>query len=258
MKKLYTILATFLITAVTFAQVPEKMSYQAIVRGSGDDLLVSQPVGMKISILQTAASGTSVYVETHTPTTNINGLVTLEIGTGTVVSGDFTTIDWGANIYFIKTETDPAGGANYSITGTSQLLSVPYALHAKIAESIDGDLYLNADSTVQLTGVISNSIHSLASSSGYISWTGAEGNLYSIILTEDTILENPTSPIIGATYMFLINQDSSGLWTLNYGDKFLFPDGIDPIIDLNTNSKNLMTTIFDGTHFLVVSIKNFL
>ncbi|OBX22181.1 MULTISPECIES: Lcl C-terminal domain-containing protein [Bizionia] len=136
MKNLYTFLVAVLLTATTFAQTPEKMSYQAVVRDSGDALVTSQAVGMQISILQTTATGTAVYVETQTPTTNVNGLLTLEIGTGAVVSGDFTTIDWSADSYFIKTETDPTGGASYTITGTSQLLSVPYALHAKTAESV--------------------------------------------------------------------------------------------------------------------------
>jgi hypothetical protein len=82
MKKLYTILAALFLTASAFAQAPEKMSYQAVVRDSGDVLVTSQPVGMHISILQTTATGTAVYVETQTLTTNVNGLVSLEIGTG--------------------------------------------------------------------------------------------------------------------------------------------------------------------------------
>jgi len=90
---------------------------------------------MQVSILQGSAGGTAVYVETHTPATNADGLVTIEIGAGTVVSGDFSAIDWSAGPYFLKTETDPAGGINYTITGTSQLLSVPYALYAKTAEN---------------------------------------------------------------------------------------------------------------------------
>lgn len=134
-KNFYTILAAVLLTLSTFAQTPEKMSYQAVVRDSGDALVSSQPVGMQISILQTSATGTLVYAETQTPTTNINGLVSLEIGTGTVLSGDFTTIDWSADSYFIKTETDPTGGSSYTITGTSQLMSVPYALYAKTSGS---------------------------------------------------------------------------------------------------------------------------
>ena len=149
MKKLHTFIAVLLMTASTFAQTPEKMSYQAVVRDSGDNLVSSQPVGMRISILQTTATGTAVYVETQTPTTNVNGLVTLEIGTGTVVSGDFTTIDWSTDSYFIKTETDPTGGSGYTITGTSQLLSVPYALHAKTAESVTSTCGLSIGDTYQ-------------------------------------------------------------------------------------------------------------
>ncbi|MEA3448684.1 MAG: DUF1566 domain-containing protein [Bacteroidota bacterium] len=151
MKKLFTILAAVLITATLWAQSPEKMSYQAVIRDASDNLITDTQVGMQLSILQGSAGGIEVYVETQTPTTNANGLVSIEIGAGTVESGDFTAIDWTAGSYFIKTETDPAGGTNYSITGTSQLLSVPYALHAKTATETDpvysGSEAANIDAT---------------------------------------------------------------------------------------------------------------
>ncbi|MBE9469141.1 MAG: fibrobacter succinogenes major paralogous domain-containing protein [Bacteroidetes bacterium] len=137
MRKLYTILIALLLTTTLLAQSPEKMSYQAVIRNSSDALVTNTQVAMQISILQASAIGTAVYVETQTPTTNVNGLITIEIGTGTTTD-DFSTIDWANGSYFIKTETDPAGGTNYTITGTSQLLSVPYALHAKTAESVTG------------------------------------------------------------------------------------------------------------------------
>src|SRR5690554_6490429 len=140
MKNLWTIAAALIMTASVWAQAPEKMSYQAVVRDGSNALVSSTAVGMQISILQGSASGTAVYVETQTPTSNANGLVSLEIGSGTVVSGDFTTIDWANGPYFIKTETDPTGGTSYTITGTSQLLSVPYALHAKTAETVTGTI----------------------------------------------------------------------------------------------------------------------
>lgn len=123
-----------LLTAFVFAQSPNKMSYQAVIRNNSNVLVTSSTVGMRISILQTSPSGTAVYVETQSPTTNANGLVSIEIGGGTVVSGNFANINWANGPYFVKTETDPAGGTSYSITGTSQLLSVPYALHAKTVE----------------------------------------------------------------------------------------------------------------------------
>ena len=131
MKQLFTLVAALVLTTSTWAQVPEKMSYQAVIRNASNTLTVNQSVGMQISILQGGATGTAVYVETQTATTNTNGLVSLEIGTGTIVSGSFNTIDWGNDSYFIKTETDPTGGTTYTITGTTQLMSVPYALYAK-------------------------------------------------------------------------------------------------------------------------------
>ena len=123
-------LSHLLIVTFAFAQAPQKMSYQAVIRDGSNALVQSQSVGMQVSILQGSASGTAVYVETHNATTNINGLVSIEIGGGTLVSGSFSTINWGNGPFFIKTETDPAGGSNYAITGTTELLSVPYAIYA--------------------------------------------------------------------------------------------------------------------------------
>ena len=127
--------STIVLTVTNTTQVPEKMSYQAVVRNTTNNLVTNQPVGMQISILQGSATGTAVYVETQTPTSNANGLVTLEIGGGLVVSGNMATINWANGPYFIKTETDPTGGSSYTITGTSQLLSAPYALYAKTSGS---------------------------------------------------------------------------------------------------------------------------
>lgn len=139
MKKIIAICAVLVMATSVFAQAPNKMSYQAIIRDGSNNLVSSTPVGIQISILQNSASGTAVYVETQTPTSNVNGLVSIEIGTGTVVSGNFTTIDWANGPYFIKSETDPTGGTNYTISGTSQLLSVPYALYAETSGQSDND-----------------------------------------------------------------------------------------------------------------------
>lgn len=134
MKKIHAFILALFVTASVFAQVPSKMSYQAVIRNNSNQLIVNQAIGIRISILQGSTSGTEVYTETQTPTTNANGLVTIEIGGGT----GFNLIDWSSGSYFIKTETDPTGGTNYTITNTSQLLTVPYALHAKTAESVSG------------------------------------------------------------------------------------------------------------------------
>lgn len=135
MKNKLTLCIAFVVTVNAFAQVLENMSYQAVVRTADTNLVISSPVGIKLSILQGSISGTAFYVETQTPITNANGLVSLQIGDGIPVSGTLSAIDWATGPYFIKTETDPLGGINYTITETRQLLSVPYALHAKTANT---------------------------------------------------------------------------------------------------------------------------
>ena len=139
MKKLYSIIVTLAIISTVFSQSPDKMSYQAVLRDGSSNLISNAVVSMKISILQGSAEGAVAYVETHSPETNANGLLSIEIGTGST-SDDFSVIDWSNGPYFIKTETDQAGGTNYTIIGTSQLLSVPYALHAKTAETVTGTI----------------------------------------------------------------------------------------------------------------------
>ena len=144
--QLYKIIKVTFILLVTLcffgqnilAQSPEKISYQAVIRNSSDELLANTQIGMQINILQGTADGTSVYAETQSPTTNTNGLISIEIGSGNLISGNISSIDWANGPYFIKSEVDPAGGTNYSISGSSQILSVPYAIHANTADSITG------------------------------------------------------------------------------------------------------------------------
>jgi hypothetical protein len=183
MKKLLSVFTLFFLSASAFAQAPEKMSYQAVIRNNSNALVANQAVGMRISILQSTINGTPVYVETQVPTTNVNGLVSIEIGGGTVVTGNFSNINWANGPYFIKTETDPSGGLNYSITGTTQLLSVPYALYAASAGNNtpgpQGPAGTNGQSAYQIwlslgnTGTEADFINSLVGSQGA---QGIQGN----------------------------------------------------------------------------------
>ena len=120
------------LSAMSFAQVPQMMSYQAVVRGSDNNLVANQQISMRVSILQGSADGGAVYTETHSAQTNANGLVSIEIGNGTS-NDNFSTINWANGPFFVKTETDVNGGENYEIVGVSQLLSVPYAMYAQSA-----------------------------------------------------------------------------------------------------------------------------
>jgi uncharacterized protein (TIGR02145 family) len=130
MKKIYTLVSAVLLSVSLWAQAPAKMSYQAVIRGANNSLVIEKTVGVRISILQGNETGSSVYSELHTPTTNLNGLASLSIGGGKNTTGDFAKIDWSKGPYFVKTETDVAGGTNYQLTAVSELMSVPYALYA--------------------------------------------------------------------------------------------------------------------------------
>ncbi|MBK9148714.1 MAG: hypothetical protein IPM12_12970 [Flavobacteriales bacterium] len=117
------------------AQSPEAFRYQAVARDGGGQLVVNTAVGVQFQLHQGSAGGTVVYAETHSPTTNAQGLFTVAVGEGSPTSGTFSTIDWSAGSYFVEVGLDPAGGTAYSTIGVQQLLSVPYALQAKGAST---------------------------------------------------------------------------------------------------------------------------
>ena len=131
MKKIYTILAAILLTLSMYAQSPEAINYQAVVRDGSGNIVANQSIGVQISILQTTATGTVIFSESFTKTSNDFGLINLAIGMGTATTGTFAGIDWSTGPYFVKTAVDVTGGTSYVDMGTSQLLSVPYALYAK-------------------------------------------------------------------------------------------------------------------------------
>jgi len=136
----------FLQVILAIGQAPEGISYQATIRDADNTLVSEAQIAMKIAILQNSFSGTSVYEEVHQPITSSNGVVGLKIGGGTVLKGNFPEIDWSKGPYFVETSVDINGGSSYQIQGASQLLSVPYALHAKTADRIadDGHYVLRA------------------------------------------------------------------------------------------------------------------
>lgn len=197
MRKITTLITTmFLCLTTLFAQTPEKFNYQAVVRNASNALVTNAQVGVRVSILQGSANGSSVYLETHTAATNANGVMTIAIGGGNTQQGAFANIDWANGPYFLKTETDPNGGSNYSVTTTQQLMSVPYALYAKEAgNSFSGD-YNDLTNTPEIPTVPTN-VSAFTNDAGYI--TGAVlqqliDALYARIDSLENLVNNNPTP----------------------------------------------------------------
>ena len=168
MKTFSTLFVTIALTAITLtskAQAPNSFNYQAVVRNHAGMTLTNQDVSIKISIRQGYASGPSIYTEKFDATTNQHGLINLAVGTG-VTTDDFNSIEWANGPYFIETNMDANGGTNYTLMGSSQLMSVPYSLHAETADvavSVLNDQVDDADSEptneLQNLSVTYDSIH---------------------------------------------------------------------------------------------------
>jgi uncharacterized protein (TIGR02145 family) len=226
----------FLLAVVlTDAQAPQKFSYQAVVRNASNALVTNAPVGVRISVLQGGVNGTLVYMETHTAVTNANGLVTLQIGSGSVQQGVFANIDWAAGTYFLKTETDPSGGTNYSITSTQQLLSVPYALYANEAGNGFSGNYNDLTNTPTIPTVPTN-VSAFTNDAGYLT-SFAEQQVLSIshdtvFLTGGSFVKLPAG--FDGDYNSLTNKPI--LFSGNYNDLTNTP--VIPTVPTNVSAFN--------------------
>ena len=143
------IFLAFIIGISSYAQTPQAFKYQAVVREANGSVIENTIVSMRISILEGSAIGTVIYSETHQVATNEFGLVNLSIGEGNIVTGNFATINWGSNTFFIKIELDAKGNSNYVFMGTSQLLSVPYALYSETSGSSTTDFDIDSTNELQ-------------------------------------------------------------------------------------------------------------
>jgi len=147
MKKPCTTLLLLILSVILFGQTQQAVKYQAVIRDNNGDIIPSQNISLKISFLKGSISGPVEYSETHAASTNEFGLVNIAAGSGTVLSGDFGSINWGDDVYFMKTEVDPTGGTNYQELGTSQVMAVPYSFFAEEAGNV---VYSDTSATNEL------------------------------------------------------------------------------------------------------------
>ena len=237
MKKLFTLLfALMLSVTALFAQAPQKMSYQAVVRNSQNQLVAEQNVSVRISILQGSATGAAVYTETHQATTNVNGLLTVEVGGGTS-SNNFAQIAWGDGPFFLKSEIDPTGGVNYSIESVQQLLSVPYALYASNAGNVPAFAITPTDSGYVMVMTMPN-----GNTQSYFLRHGQQGPAGPAGPAGSTGPQGPPG-----------QQGPAGADGTNGTNG---QDGVSPTVTTTTNATGTIVTITDATGAHTFNVQN--
>lgn len=285
MKKLLFFSVIFFTTLKISGQTPSALSYQAVVRNASNTLVSNASVGVKITISQGSANGTTAYSEKHTVTTNENGLFTLEIGNGSILSGNMENIDWSTGPYFLTSDIDPVGGTNYTLSNSSQLMSVPYALYAKksgSSSSSENMFFLPGNISAVQTKILTNlssSNYTVPSGKVFLTFAGIM-NAGSSTYIGGTVYGNAGSTAIiipNATYNIevLLNNSGTTITSNNNSNKFLgylidntvfkssgnynIPAGKTLIIlyakDLNLDGISLDSKInvFNGTSPLIVN-----
>ena len=230
-----------LAVAVAMAQAPEKFTYQAVVRSASNSLVANAPVGVRVSILQGGVNGTLVYMETQTGVTNANGLITLQIGGGNVQQGAFADIDWANGPFFLKSETDPNGGSNYSITTTQQMLSVPYALYSKEAgNGFSGD-YNDLVNVPQIPQIPAD-VSAFNNDAGYITdYTETDPQYNAWNKDYNDLINKPTIPTV-PTYVSAFTNDAG------YLTNFTETDPQFSAWDKDYNDLTNKPTLFSGNY----------
>ena len=130
MRQFIMLVAIIVLSQWAGAQEENGIAYQTIIRDTSGNAISDSQVTIKLSILQSTLTGAEVYAETQQNTTTSTGSVSLVIGTGEVINGSFDGIDWGNDTFFLKAEVDTEGSGIFTELGTTQFLSVPYALNA--------------------------------------------------------------------------------------------------------------------------------
>ena len=285
MKKIFCSLLGLVLCATLHAQPPQLMSYQAIIRNGNNQLVANAPAGMRVSILQGSASGIAVYTETHNANTNAQGLATLAIGGGTAQSGTFAGINWANGPYFLKVETDPFGGSNYTVTATSQLLSVPYAQFSATAANgvpsgaAQGQVITFCDGVPVWTngglcpgkitalgcGAATNTgtlTASLAASgvSSTVPYTGGNGGVYSAQSIASTGVTGLTATLTAGTLAngtgsltYIITGAASGSGIATFAVSF---GGQNCVLSRNVNGYAAGTVHCNGTPTAIVYVTN--
>ncbi len=266
MKKLFTLIILLNLTIFSgYSQVPGYFNYQAVVRNTAGEVINNTSVSFRISILQGSESGTAVYMETHNIRTNDFGLVNLKIGSGTVLSGSFNPGNWGTSSHFIKVEMDANGGTSYAEFGTSQLLAVPYAFHAKTVENDkvddadadpENELQKLSINGTQLTLSEGGGTVNLPSSGGGDNWgtqtvesdatidgNGTTSNPLSVVgdLTDNQTLSiNGNELSISEGNTVTLPSESNSVWS-NNGDNIYYNSGKVTLGTTEPNNNAILT-----------------
>ena len=253
-KLLITIISIIALAGTVFAQAPQGFNYQAVVRNTAGQLMSNRNVGVRISILQGSATGATVYQQTENISTNANGLFTIVVGDN---STQFAAINWSNGPYFIKSEVDPQGGSNYTLSTTQKILAVPYAHYADVARSITEDFELNErDPYFRQWGFLYDSLRNAPTRlSQFINdlnfLTPADLHLY---MHGDTLFLN------GSTYVILPSS-STGLTHIEWDSVLHHPTHLSQFInDLNFLTAGDITingdTLFfnDSTYIILPNV----
>jgi hypothetical protein len=225
MKKLFFIMCLLAGVTITCppagrlaAQAPHRFNYQAVARNAAGSIIDSQHVSVRFTLKDSVLNGAVLYQETQLLTTNHFGLITAQVGNGTAAQGNIDSIPWGTNNKYLQVELDATGGSNYVDMGTSQMLSVPYALYAEKSGGVTGS-YRNVNANLGYATAVSN----LNSGGDYFGTSGFIKNLDSTVVEMDVDFSAYNGTNSSQLVSFRLQIDSNQNFPGFYSNSVIIP-----------------------------------
>jgi hypothetical protein len=259
MNKLYTLtISLILILKLATAQVPQGFKYQTAIRDNNGAVLANKLVSIKLSLLTGSASGTVIYSEVHKVATNDFGVANLNVGNGTANLGNFNTMDWGSNTFFLKTEVDINNGTNFTFMGSSQLLSVPFAMYAAKSANAADDRDKDSLNEIQNISLNNNSLQ-LNKNGGSVDLTKYDKDSQQLVLNGNTLSITKGNSIVLSGSVDLDADPTNEIQNLSLSKDTLKLSNANYVVlpkDNDTDSTNEIQSLSVNQNKLIISKSN--
>jgi hypothetical protein len=259
LKKILSIFIIIILTTFNLISQPDYINFQSVLRDTDNKLVVDKPISLRISLLKNSDVGSILYRESHSIITNSNGIATIQIGSGNRDIGNYFDIEWSKDNVYVRVEIDINNTGIYSVVGTTQLLTVPYALFAKHSRSSAN--YIAGDGIEIENNIITNTKPNQEINIIGIDGIEVSGSYPNFVIKDTSEIGNGSNYYAGTGIEIkddtILNTLPDKILLLN-GSNGIQISGSYPEFTIGLIASNSAWHPFDSTNFLIKGANNVL